>query len=129
MAFDAFALILAMLALGLLFARLRLFPEGAAHVLNLVVLYVCLPAAVLTFVPRLHLDPSLLGLMLTPWILMGCYFALLVAWCVMRWPAVYAELKEVRRRRMDILARQESLAADLLDDQRAKPKPPQSGDS
>jgi len=76
MAFDAFALILAMLALGLLFARLRLFPEGAAHVLNLVVLYVCLPAAVLTFVPRLHLDPSLLGLMLTPWILMGAVYGL-----------------------------------------------------
>ncbi|TMN17366.1 AEC family transporter [Pseudoxanthomonas sp. X-1] len=74
MAFDAFALILAMLALGMLFARLRLFPEGAAQVLNLVVLYVCLPAAVLTFVPRLHLDGSLLGLMLTPWLLMGAVY-------------------------------------------------------
>jgi len=61
-AFDAFALILAMLALGMLFTRLKVFPEGAANVLNLVVTYVCLPAAVLTFVPRLHLDRSLLGL-------------------------------------------------------------------
>lgn len=76
MAFDAFALILAMLALGMVFARLRLFPDGAANVLNLVVLYVCLPAAVLTFVPRLHLDPSLLGLVATPWLLMGTTFVL-----------------------------------------------------
>ncbi len=76
MAFDAFALILAMLALGMLFARLKLFPEGAANVLNLVVLYVCLPAAVLTFVPRLHLDPSLMGLIATPWLLMGATFLL-----------------------------------------------------
>lgn len=76
MAFDAFALILAMLALGMAFARLRVFPEGAANVLNLVVLYVCLPAAVLTFVPRLHLDRSLVGLMATPWLLMGATFVL-----------------------------------------------------
>ncbi|WP_313271274.1 AEC family transporter [Stenotrophomonas sp.] len=70
MAFDAFALILAMLALGMVFARLRVFPDNAADVLNKVVLYVCLPAAVLTYVPRLQLDTSLLGIMLTPWLLM-----------------------------------------------------------
>jgi len=75
-AFDAFALILAMLALGMLFARLRLFPDGSANVLNLVVLYVCLPAAVLTFVPRLHMDRSLLGLSVTPWILMAATWGL-----------------------------------------------------
>ncbi|AER55052.1 putative malate permease [Pseudoxanthomonas spadix BD-a59] len=76
MAFDAFALILAMLALGMLFTRLKVFPEGAPNVLNLVVTYVCLPAAVLTFVPRLHLDRSLLGLVATPWLLMGAAFVL-----------------------------------------------------
>lgn len=69
MAFDAFALILAMLGLGMLFARLRLLPDGTAHALNLVVLYICLPAAVLIFVPRLHLDASLLGVIATPWLL------------------------------------------------------------
>lgn len=69
MAFDAFALILAMLALGMLFARFRVLPEGAAEVLNRVVLYVCLPAAVLLYVPRLRLDPALFGLVATPWIL------------------------------------------------------------
>lgn len=70
MAVDAFALILAMLGLGMLFARLRLLPADSAQVLNSVVLYVCLPAAVLTYVPRLQLDASLAGLMATPWLLM-----------------------------------------------------------
>lgn len=69
MAFDAFALILAMLALGMVFARLKLLPANAAEVLNLVVLYVCLPAAVLIYVPRLHLDASLAGVIATPWLL------------------------------------------------------------
>jgi predicted permease len=58
-----------MLAIGMLFARLRLLPDDADEVLNLVVLYVCLPAAVLVYVPRLHLDVSLLGLIATPWLL------------------------------------------------------------
>jgi malate permease and related proteins len=71
MAFDAFALILAMLALGKLFAHLRALPPNTAEVLNGVVLYLCLPASVLIYVPRLHLDPALLGLMLTPWLLTG----------------------------------------------------------
>ena len=69
MAFDAFALILTMLALGMLFARLKALPANAAEVLNLVVLYVCLPAAVLIYVPRLHVDASLLGVIVTPWVL------------------------------------------------------------
>ena len=42
MAFDAFALILTMLALGMLFARLKVLPANAAEVLNLVVLYLSL---------------------------------------------------------------------------------------
>lgn len=76
MAFDAFALILAMLALGMVFARFRVFPDNAADVLNKVVLYICLPAAVLTYVPRLQLDASLIGIMLTPWLLMLLTLAL-----------------------------------------------------
>lgn len=71
MAFDAFALILAMLALGKLFARLRVLPANTTDVLNGVVLYLCLPASVLIYVPRLQLNLSLLGLMLTPWVLAG----------------------------------------------------------
>ncbi len=69
MAFEAFALILAMLALGMLFARTRALPENAADTLNRIVLYICLPAAVLTYVPQLHVDASLAGLIATPWLL------------------------------------------------------------
>lgn len=71
MAFDAFALVLAMLALGYAFQRLRLLPDGAAQTLNLVVLYVCLPAAVLRYAPRLELAPSLLGVVAVPWLLLA----------------------------------------------------------
>ncbi len=79
MAFDAFALILAMLLLGMVFARFRVMPDNAPDTLNRVVLYVCLPAAVLTYVPRLHLDTSLVGLMATPWLLMLVTWALVSA--------------------------------------------------
>lgn len=70
MAHDAFALILLMLALGYAFQRLRVLPEDAAQTLNLVVLYVCLPAAVLRHAPRLHLEPALFGVALVPWVLL-----------------------------------------------------------
>ena len=69
MALDAFALILTVLALGMAFARLKLLPGNAAEVLNRVVLYVCLPAAVLIYVPRLRMDASLAGVIATPWLL------------------------------------------------------------
>ncbi|MFD0724478.1 AEC family transporter [Lysobacter brunescens] len=70
MAHDAFALILLMLALGYAFQRLRVLPDNAAQTLNLVVLYVCLPAAVLRHAPRLHLEPALFGVALVPWVLL-----------------------------------------------------------
>jgi malate permease and related proteins len=70
MATDAFLLILFMLALGIALQRLRLFPDNAAETLNLVVLYVCLPASVLRFAPRLHLDGSVLAIALVPWLLL-----------------------------------------------------------
>ena len=76
MAHDAFALILAMLGLGMALGRTTLLPANASETLNLVVLYVCLPAAVLLYVPRLHLQWSLLGVALTPWILMGATWLL-----------------------------------------------------
>ncbi|MDR1648110.1 MAG: AEC family transporter [Zoogloeaceae bacterium] len=77
MALDAFLLILSMLATGYLFARLKLLPENAADTLNRVVLYLCLPASVLLYLPRLHPDWKLSGLMLIPWALAGFVFLLL----------------------------------------------------
>jgi predicted permease len=61
--------ILLMFALGVLFARLKVMPENSADVLNRVVLYLCLPAAVLLSIPRLHFEWRLLGLALTPWLI------------------------------------------------------------
>lgn len=76
MAFDAFALILAMLALGLAFQRLRVFPDNAAEVLNKVVLYVCLPASVLIYAPRLELGREVLAVAAVPWLLLLATVAL-----------------------------------------------------
>jgi predicted permease len=76
MAFEAFALILSMLALGLVFQRLRVFPENAAEVLNKVVLYVCLPASVLLYAPRLVLGPEVLAVAAVPWLLLVATVAL-----------------------------------------------------
>ena len=70
MAFDAFALVLAMLVLGYLFRRLKALPADAAQALTLVVLYVCLPAAVLRYAPRLELSAALLGVAAVPWLLL-----------------------------------------------------------
>jgi malate permease and related proteins len=83
MTFDAFALILAMLVLGYAFQRLRVLPDNAAQTLNLVVLYVCLPAAVLRYAPRLHLEPTLIGVAAVPWLLLIATVAL-VSLCA-RW--------------------------------------------
>ena len=76
MAVDAFALMLLLLGLGMLFARLRVFASNAPETLNKVVLYLCLPAAVLLYVPRLQFQLHLLGLVLTPWLLMLATLAL-----------------------------------------------------
>jgi len=82
-ALDAFLLILLMLSLGVLFQRLRVFPDNAAETLNQVVLYVCLPAAVLRYAPRLHLDISVAGIALVPWLLLGA--TVLSVGAVTRW--------------------------------------------
>lgn len=86
MAFDAFALVLAMLALGLAFQHLRLFPDSAPEVLNKVVLYVCLPAAVLVYAPRLQLGRELLAVAAVPWLLLGATVLLVAG--VTRWLAL-----------------------------------------
>ena len=64
---SAFGFILAMLAIGKLLAWRRLLPDSAPAALNLTVLYVCLPAAVLLYAPRLEFRRELLGLVAVPW--------------------------------------------------------------
>lgn len=71
MAFDAFALIVAMLGLGMALGRTGAIDETGAEALNKVVLYVCLPAAVLRYAPQLALEPELLGVVAVPWMLLA----------------------------------------------------------
>ena len=75
MALDAFVLVLLMLALGKVCARWRVMPDNAAEVLNLFVLYLCLPAAILRFAPKLSLSFDVLGVVLVPWIILAASIA------------------------------------------------------
>ena len=87
MALDAVALILAMLALGLLLQQIRVMPADSAKVLNLVVLYVCLPAAVLRVAPQLTLTPSLFAIAAVPWVLLGVTVGVVTLLArAFRWP-------------------------------------------
>ncbi|MDR1424494.1 MAG: AEC family transporter [Azoarcus sp.] len=77
MAVEAFILILSLLAVGYAFQRAKVLPENAADVLNRVVLYLCFPAAILLYLPRLHLAWGVLWLAATPWLLGVVAWALL----------------------------------------------------
>lgn len=70
MAFDAFFLILLMLALGKLCQRVRMFPPNAADTLNLFALYVLLPAAILRYAARLEIGPQVLAMAVVPWVML-----------------------------------------------------------
>lgn len=75
-ALSAFGLVLAMLAAGRVLAWRRIVPADAPAALNLVVLHVCLPAAVLLHAPRLRFERELLGLVALPWLILGASAAL-----------------------------------------------------
>lgn len=70
MALDAFALIFAMLAVGLVCRRLAVFPGSAPEVLNKVVLIVCLPASILLYAPKLRFGVDVLAVAAVPWLLL-----------------------------------------------------------
>lgn len=74
--FSAFAFILALLAVGRLLSWRRLLPDSAPATLNLVVLYVCLPAAILLYAPRLVFERELLGLIAVPWLILAASIVL-----------------------------------------------------
>ncbi len=76
---SAFGFILAMLALGRLLAWRRLVPESSPATLNLVVLYVCLPAAILLYAPRIVFSAELLGVIAVPWLILVASCALTFA--------------------------------------------------
>jgi len=76
---EAFLFVLALLALGKACAALRLFPGTAAESLNLFVLWLCLPAAILLSVPRLELGLHVLAVAAVPWLVLGASIALVWA--------------------------------------------------
>jgi predicted permease len=75
---DALAFVLLMLVLGYACARLRLLPDSAAEVLNQFALYLCLPAAVLRFVPKLQFSADVAVVALVPWLVLALSVALIV---------------------------------------------------
>jgi predicted permease len=64
---PVFAFILVLLAIGRILRWRGIVPDNAPESLNLIVLYVCLPAAILLYLPKLEFDRSLLGLVAIPW--------------------------------------------------------------
>ena len=79
---SIFAFIVVLLAIGRILEWRRMVPENAAQTLNLVVLNVCLPAAILLYAPRLQFNSELIGLVAVPWIIL--LVTILVVWPVAR---------------------------------------------
>ncbi|WP_349678199.1 AEC family transporter, partial [Marinimicrobium sp. UBA4209] len=69
-------LILACLGIGLLLQRSSRMPRDAASALNLYVLYVALPAMILTEIPKLTLDQRALLPVISTWVVMASTAAL-----------------------------------------------------
>jgi malate permease and related proteins len=83
---TAFVFVFAMLAIGRALAYWRVVPEAAPDALNQVVLYVCLPASVLLYAPKLELNASVLALMAVPWLLVLASMGLVwMAGRLLRW--------------------------------------------
>lgn len=79
----SFAFVLLLIALGRVLAWRRLVPEGAPDALNIVVLYVCLPASILINAPKLEFRAELLAVAVVPWLLLIASTALVLA--IARW--------------------------------------------
>lgn len=68
--FASFAFVLLLMALGRSLAWRRLVPDSAPDALNIVVLYVCMPASILLQVPQLQLTADTFSVALLPWALL-----------------------------------------------------------
>lgn len=67
---ENFLLIFIFVGLGILFKRLKAFPDSSAQVLNMFALYVSLPALVLLKIPQLKLGADELVVVAIPWALL-----------------------------------------------------------
>ena len=79
-------IIFALLLLGMLLSRLKIFPHNAAQSLNLFIIYVSLPALILLQVPRLTFTKGLLIPVLMPWAMVVVSAALVItASRILKW--------------------------------------------
>jgi predicted permease len=80
-------ILFALLLLGMILSRLKIFPQNASQSLNLFIIYVSLPALILLQVPRLTFSNELLVPVLLPWAMLVISAALvLTASRIFRWP-------------------------------------------
>lgn len=77
--FASFAFVLLLLALGRTLSWRRLVPDSAPDALNIVVLYICMPASILLQVPKLQFGSTTLSVVLVPWLLLGFSTVLVLA--------------------------------------------------
>lgn len=84
---ENFILMAGLLILGKGLSMLKAFPRDTAHVLNLFVIYVSLPALILTKVPGLNFTPDVLVPVLMPWVMIFFSAGLvLTASRILHWP-------------------------------------------
>ena len=75
---SVFAFVFVLLAIGRVLRAFSIVAEGAPDTLNIIALYVCMPAAIILNAPQLAFDRSVLGLVLVPWTLLGMMAILVV---------------------------------------------------
>jgi malate permease and related proteins len=80
---SSLVFIVVCLALGLALQRSRQMPSNAATALNLYVIYIALPAMVLTEIPKLTLDREALLPVISTWVIMAV--TALLVWLTARW--------------------------------------------
>ena len=74
---SVFVFIVVLVGIGHLLRRRGIVPPQSADTLNLIALYVSMPAAVLLNVPQLALDRAILGVIAAPWLLLVVTVAVL----------------------------------------------------
>lgn len=75
---SVFVFLLLLVVVGRLLRRFEIVPASSPDTLNLLALYVSMPAAVLLNVPQLKLERALLGVIATPWILLAVTIAVVL---------------------------------------------------
>jgi len=84
---ENFIIIFSLLLLGMLFSRLKIFPDNASQILNLFIIYISLPALILLQVPRLTFSKELLVPVLMPWAMLFISALLVLAASrIFKWP-------------------------------------------